>query len=162
MLQPRAGPQERRLERHVRILREAGGCVREALGVAGLRRLSNRPMAHEQQEPAEGLELRHLELERVGDYAESMARQILVLSEIDVEIPIGRFAEISGKAIPMFRAAVEAFVAQDPNLAKQAMEAEDAVDRLRHAVSSELVQLRQDNKIPLEALPPLMHIVNRL
>src|SRR3954470_18235296 len=41
------------------------------------------------------------ELERVGDYAESMARQILMLTEIEFEFPEARFAEIAGAATPM-------------------------------------------------------------
>jgi phosphate transport system protein len=51
------------------------------------------------------------ELERVGDYAESMARQILQLAAMDVTVPIERFREIAGIAIPMFHGAVEAFLA---------------------------------------------------
>jgi phosphate transport system protein len=102
------------------------------------------------------------ELERVGDYAESMARQILSLEGVDVDPPIARFQEIAGHAIPMLHDAVEAFVTQDTALAKRAMEAEEIVDKQRHALNAELVQLRQENKIPLEALAPLMSIVNRL
>jgi phosphate transport system protein len=101
------------------------------------------------------------ELERVGDYAESMARQILQLCELDVEIPIERFREISGIAVPMFHGAVEAFLAQDVELARKTSESEETVDRLRHQLSNDLVHLHQDRKIPLEALSPLMGIVNR-
>ncbi len=101
------------------------------------------------------------ELERVGDYAESMARQILLLSELDVRVPIERFREIAGLAIPMFHGAVEAFLAQDPDRARRTMESEEPVDRLRHDLSSDLIQMRQDQEIPLEALAPLMAIVNR-
>src|ERR1043165_9249788 len=39
------------------------------------------------------------ELERVGDYAESIARQILALSGLEVTIPIERFAAIANLAI---------------------------------------------------------------
>src|SRR5438093_9982810 len=51
----------------------------------------------------------NLELERIGDYAESMARQILVLEGLDVAIPYERFAEIGELAIPMLHDAVRAF-----------------------------------------------------
>jgi len=101
------------------------------------------------------------ELERVGDYAESMARQILLLADLDVKVPIERFREIAGLAIPMFHAAVEAFLAQDPERARQAMASEEEVDRLRHALSNDLIQMRQDQQIPLEALAPLLAIVSR-
>ncbi len=102
------------------------------------------------------------ELERVGDYAESVARQILALSAIDVNVPIERFREIADIAIPMFHGAVEAFLTQDTALAKKTMEAEEQVDRFRHQLNAEILQLRQDHKIPLQAVSPLMTIVNRL
>ncbi len=101
------------------------------------------------------------ELERVGDYAESMARQILALSGMEFEFPADRFAEIAGSATPMLHQAIEAFLTQDVALAKKAMEAEEAVDRLRHQLNAELVQLQQGGRLPLAALSPLMTIVNR-
>jgi phosphate transport system protein len=101
------------------------------------------------------------ELERVGDYAESIARQILMLSGMEFDFPQERFAEIAGRAIPMLHASVEAFVNKDVTLAKRAMEAEEDVDRLRHQLSAELVSLQQKGQLPLEALSPLMNIVNR-
>src|SRR5688572_14349075 len=63
------------------------------------------------------------ELERVGDYAESMARQILQLAAMDVMVPMDRFREIAGIAIPMFHGAVESFLAQDVALARTTMDA---------------------------------------
>ncbi len=103
----------------------------------------------------------NLELERIGDYAESIARQILTISEMEFEVPHDRFVAIANLALPMLRGAVQAFVTQDADLAKKTMEAEDQVDVLRHKVNDELVQLQQQRKIPLEALSPLMTIVNR-
>src|SRR5689334_2969822 len=102
------------------------------------------------------------ELERVGDYAESIARQILQLSAMDVTVPIHRFREIADIAIPMFHAAVEAFLAQDTALALKTMEAEEKVDRLRHTLNAEILELSQQAKIPLAAVSPLMTVVNRM
>jgi phosphate transport system protein len=102
------------------------------------------------------------QLERVGDYAESIARQILSLASTPVDVPMQRFSEMASKAIPMYRGAVESFVAQDPHLARKSMEAEEVVDRLRYQLSAELVRLHEQGKIPLEALSPLLNIVNRL
>ena len=102
------------------------------------------------------------ELERVGDYAESMARQGLSLLALDVEVPLDRVQEIANKAIPMLHGAVEAFVSQEADLAKKTMESEEVVDRLRHQLSQDLVSLIQQGKMPLEALSPLMNVVNRL
>lgn len=101
------------------------------------------------------------ELERVGDYAESIARQILMLTSMDFEFPRERFNEIAQSATPMLHVAIEAFLTQDVALAKKAMEVEEAVDRLRHVLNHELVQLQHEGKLPLGALSPLMTIVNR-
>ncbi|HET9932561.1 MAG TPA: phosphate signaling complex protein PhoU [Polyangiaceae bacterium] len=102
------------------------------------------------------------DLERVGDYAESMARQGLSLFALEVDVPVDRVQEIANKAIPMLHGAVEAFVSQDADLAVKTMETEEVVDRLRHQLSQDLVGLIQRQKMPLEALAPLMNIVNRL
>jgi phosphate transport system protein len=101
------------------------------------------------------------QLERVGDYAESMARQIVGLCSIEAPLPCELYAPIANLAIPMVRSAIEAFTTQNPELAKRTMESEDAVDQMRHRLSHELLQLRQDGKIPLEALAPLHNILNR-
>lgn len=101
------------------------------------------------------------ELERIGDYAESIARQILKLSAMPVELPRERFAEIGGLSIPMLHEAIDAFVTQDVELARKTMQQEPVVDDLRNVINAELVQLRQDNRIPLEALNPLMTIARR-
>ena len=102
------------------------------------------------------------ELERVGDYAESMARQGLTLMDLGADVPVDRLREIAGKAIPMLHGAVEAFVSQEPELAKRTMESEEIVDRLRHNFSSVLVELIQQGKLQIEALFPLQNMANRL
>jgi phosphate transport system protein len=101
-------------------------------------------------------------LERVGDYAESIARQILVLCSLEVTVPYQRFEEIANKAIPMVSAAVEAFVEQAPEKARLAMQAEEVVDRLRHQLGVVLVKMPQSNELPVKALSPLLTIMNRL
>ncbi|MET0594753.1 MAG: phosphate signaling complex protein PhoU [Polyangiaceae bacterium] len=104
----------------------------------------------------------NLELERVGDYAESIARQILnVCSAEAPPVPSERIAEIANLAIPMLHDSVSAFVNQDPELARKAMAAEEAVDRLRHRSSQELVQLMQQGKLSIETMMSLMNIINR-
>jgi phosphate transport system protein len=102
------------------------------------------------------------ELERVGDYAESMARQVLRLEGMQLDFPLDRIQEMARHAIPMLHDSVEAFVMQDTELAKRTMEAEELVDRLRHALNTDLLQSLQSKRIPLESLAPLMTIVNRL
>ncbi|MBE0540610.1 MAG: phosphate signaling complex protein PhoU [Verrucomicrobia bacterium] len=101
------------------------------------------------------------EIERIGDYAESIARQILKLAGTSCSIPLERYREIAGLAIPMFHDAVRAYLSEDAELARRVVHVEEEVDNLRDILNAELVQLRQENKIPLEALTPLMTIARR-
>jgi phosphate transport system protein len=104
----------------------------------------------------------NLELERVGDYAESIARQILNVCGTEAPaLPIERIAEIANLAIPMLHDSVSAFVNQDPELARRAMASEEAVDRLRHVAGSEFVQAMQHGKLSIETMMSMMNIVNR-
>lgn len=100
----------------------------------------------------------NLELERVGDYAESIARQVLKLTSMDVQIPVERFAEIANLSIPMLHDAVQAFVTQDADLARKTGETEERVDALKSRLNSDLMKLSRENKIPFESLNALMMI----
>lgn len=100
----------------------------------------------------------NLELERVGDYAESIARQVLKLTSMDVPIPVERFAEIANLSIPMLHDAVQAFVTQDADLARQTGEIEEQVDALKSKLNADLMKLSQENKIPFTSLNALMMI----
>jgi len=86
---------------------------------------------------------------------------VLALCATDAEIPHAQIAEIAGKAIPMIRDATQAFVKRDADLARKTIEVEDEVDALRHQINADLLRMREDNRIPLEALSPLITIVNR-
>lgn len=101
------------------------------------------------------------ELERIGDYAESIARQFLAISALDVRPFLDKFQAIADRAIPMLHSAIRSFVDQDVELAQKTMEMEGTVDQIRDAIHSELVSKRQEKKLPLGALAPLMIIASR-
>ncbi|HXG47374.1 MAG TPA: phosphate signaling complex protein PhoU [Methylomirabilota bacterium] len=101
------------------------------------------------------------EIERVGDYAESIARQIIKLAKIDCTIPLDRYRQIADMSIPMFRDAVQAYLSENADTARRLSSVEEEVDGLKSVINAELFQLRQENKIPLEALTPLMTIARR-
>ena len=103
----------------------------------------------------------NLELERVGDYAESIARQALKLLDLNVPFPMDRVEEIANLSIPMLRDATQAFVNQDAELARQTIEIEAAVDLLKSRINKDFIALFQDNKLPFEALNPLVMISRR-
>ncbi len=103
----------------------------------------------------------NLELERIGDYAESIARQILKLSTLPVAVSLERFQQLASLSIPMLRDTMKAFMAGDAALARDVISREEETDALRSAINAELFVLRQENKIPPEALSPLQTIARR-
>jgi phosphate transport system protein len=103
----------------------------------------------------------NLELERIGDYAESIARQVLKISSLEPQPSYEKFVAIANLSIPMLQQAVQAFVDQNSDLARSTMVIEEEVDLLRNGINAALVQQHQLGKIPLEALTPLLTIARR-
>ncbi len=103
----------------------------------------------------------NLELERVGDYAESIARQSLKLMPMEIQLPVDRLEELSTLSIPMLHDAIDAFRRQDAELARKTIEVEEAVDVLKSKLNKDLVELFRSSQIPFEALNPLMMITRR-
>ncbi|HXK60864.1 MAG TPA: PhoU domain-containing protein, partial [Acidobacteriota bacterium] len=73
-----------------------------------------------------------------------------------------RYREMTSLVIPMLRDAARAFVDQDPDLARKTMKSESEADRFRTIINTEVVQYRQEGRIPLEAMTPLLTIARRL
>ncbi|NOT31042.1 MAG: phosphate signaling complex protein PhoU [Planctomycetes bacterium] len=103
----------------------------------------------------------NLELERIGDYAESIARQTLRLIDQKTPMPTQRFVDIANLSIPMLRDAVRAFLTQDAELARATMAVEDVVDLERWDIHAEILRSVQEGRVPLEALSPLSTIAYR-
>ncbi len=103
----------------------------------------------------------NLELERIGDYAESIARQVLKVSALHDKLPLRDFAALAEVSIPMLQNSVKAFLEQNVELARASMVEEDRADLLRNKIDSELLQLHQAGAIPLTALTPLQTIARR-
>lgn len=101
------------------------------------------------------------QLERVGDYAESIARQSARLEIRNLAVSFAPFEEIARHAIAMLHDAVKAFVQRDATLARDISLVEDKVDVLRRELDRNLVRLCQEGRIPLEALTPLLTISRR-
>lgn len=101
------------------------------------------------------------ELERIGDYAESIARQVLKLNHNDLNISFERFQESCDLAIRMLHDAIRSFVDENDQLAAETMKVEEQIDGLRRKTDAELVAMSQEGRIPVEALTPLMTISRR-
>jgi len=104
----------------------------------------------------------NLELERIGDYAESIARRSLVVNSLNVDLDYSDFKAISETSILMLKNSVKAFLEQDADLAKTTMLAQREANRVRDKINDDLFQLSFDKKIPITALTPLQTIARRL
>lgn len=104
----------------------------------------------------------NLELERVGDYAKSIAKQVLSLSRYEFTPPLNPFIELAARAIPLLEAAVDAFVRRDVAAARRVIAAEPEVEALRNGIGELLFLERQAGRIPLEAYTPLTNLARRL
>jgi phosphate transport system protein len=103
----------------------------------------------------------NLELERIGDYAESIARQVLKVSSIHDKLPLKDFSALAEVSIPMLANAIKAFLDQNADLAQVSMADEDKADGLRNKLDAGLLQLNQAGVIPITALTPLLTIARR-
>ncbi len=102
------------------------------------------------------------ELERIGDYAESVARQALIVSALAPQPSYARFVELGDLAVRMLGGAVQAFLRQDADLAWRTMASEERANTLRSTINSELLEASRLRLLPQAALNPLMTVARRL
>lgn len=96
------------------------------------------------------------ELERIGDYAESIARQVLVMSSEEQHPSYDRFVEIGELAIKMLHDSIQAFVGQNVDLARAIIGLEHQVDSIRTQIRLDLLQLHREGKLTVEMVAPLL------
>ena len=101
------------------------------------------------------------EIERIGDYAESIARQVLAVSALEPQPPTALFVELGELSIRMLREAVESFLQQDADQATRTMVMEEEANTLRNSINAQLAELSRRNQLPAAALAPLMTIARR-
>jgi phosphate transport system protein len=101
------------------------------------------------------------ELERIGDYAESIARQVLAVSVLEPQPPYTRFTELGNLSVAMLRDAVRSFLEEDSDLAWRTMATEEQGNTMRSAINAELKDLSSKGQLPAAALNPLMTVARR-
>jgi phosphate transport system protein len=101
------------------------------------------------------------ELERIGDYAEVVARQALQVTSLPDSFPREKFQQMADLVAPMVRDAVRAFVDNNAELARAAMAGEDSADHLRNQLTEQLVHLNQQGRLRSEELTPLLTVARR-
>jgi phosphate transport system protein len=104
----------------------------------------------------------NLELERIGDYAESVARRSLVVNSLNIDLDFSQFEAINKTSVSMLNNSIQAFINQDKDLAATTMLEQREVSRLRDKINDDLFLLASSKKIPITALTPLQTIARRL
>jgi len=102
------------------------------------------------------------ELERIGDYAESIARQVLAVSKLEPQPRYEKFVELGDLAVHMLRDSVHAFLQPDASLAMRTMVIEERANQLRTTINGELRDLTRAGQLPVDSLTPLMTVARRL
>jgi phosphate transport system protein len=118
--------------------------------------VKQQPVAHSLRFIFSALKL-NTEIERVGDYAESMARHVFKFKEWPEEYgkdDITRLAELS---IGMFHDAIQSFIEDSPELAKKTLAVEDTIDSLRDSCINDLLAATKESGTPLA----LFNIIRR-
>jgi phosphate transport system protein len=103
----------------------------------------------------------NLEIERVGDYAESIARQILKLHNSPNYQLKDQITELANLSINMFHDAIQAFIMQDIEQACRAKEVEITVDALRTELNNQLIKMLKGNDCSFDSAAPLMTIISK-
>jgi len=100
-------------------------------------------------------------LERIGDYAESVARQVLVV-ESSGALPCGRlFEDIGELSRKMLHDSLRAYAEQSAELASSTIELEDRVDEIRSQIRQDLLDMNRQNLVPIELVTALLIVAAR-
>jgi len=135
VLRRRDHARARRLIAHDRQINERRFAI-EAQALALI--ATQQPMARDLRIIAAVLEI-VTELERIGDYAKGIARISLMLGEGPLVKPLVDLPEMAARAATMLHQALDAFVRQDPELARAITEQDDEVDARYNQVYRELM-----------------------
>ena len=85
------------------------------------------------------------ELERVGDYAEGIAKIVVMLGDEPPVKPLVDIPRMAEKATNMIKRSLEAFMKRDAEIAKAVWKEDDEVDRLYEQVYRELLSFMMEN-----------------
>jgi phosphate transport system protein len=101
------------------------------------------------------------ELERVGDYAESINRQAILLSRTEKTPQFDKFEKIASVAVDMMRQAVRSFLDEDLDLAKRTIALESRANGLHHEIYEDLVGEIPVSSDELSRLFSMLSVANR-
>ncbi len=102
-----------------------------------------------------------LELERVGDYAESINRQAIVLATAKKRPDLTKVERLAGIAIDMLRQAVRSFLDEDAELARQAQALDGKANLMHQNIYLDLLGEHPEGPEELSTLFAVLSVANR-
>lgn len=101
---------------------------------------TQQPMARDMRLIAGILEIAS-ELERIGDYAKGIARITLYLGKTPLVKPLVHMPQMLDIVVEMLRGALDAFITQDVEQAREIPKRDDGVDHLYNTINRELIAI---------------------
>jgi phosphate transport system protein len=102
------------------------------------------------------------ELERIGDYAKSIAKIVIRNVEQPPQEPPAGMVQMAEQALAMLNEALEAFIQQDVERARHLGAADDRVDVLDKQVRSELIDRLQSESANASQIADLLAVTHNL
>jgi len=102
-----------------------------------------------------------LEVERIGDYGESINRQAILLSDAPRRPDFDKFAKLAGAAIEMVRQAIRAFLDEDEALADKTRAMDAKTNTLHQEIFRDLIKERPESSEDLSTLFSMLSVANR-
>ncbi len=102
------------------------------------------------------------DLERMGDYAEGIAKIVVMLGKEPLVKPLVHIPEMAKLATGMLRKSMEAFVKRDAEVAKAICNEDDNVDRLYDRVYNELLTCMIKDPNTISKATPLIWAAHNL
>ncbi|MBI4404968.1 MAG: phosphate signaling complex protein PhoU [Deltaproteobacteria bacterium] len=102
------------------------------------------------------------EVERVGDYAEGIARQAIDLSYSQKHPALGAIVEMADTAFHMFSRSTQAFLDSDMDLAVETVELDRQVDSFEEEIYKRLTSENIEDSAHAKKIYSLLHIANRI
>ena len=122
---------------------------------------TQQPLAHDLRLLAALLEIA-AEIERMGDYAKGIAKVVINLSDIDIDIPNDDIQQMASLAVSMFHRALGAFVIEDALTARKIPPEDDKVDEFYNHVQRHIVTIMIERPDIIDHANLLMWVAHNL
>jgi phosphate transport system protein len=102
------------------------------------------------------------ELERIGDMASNVARPVLTVANIQQFALEFGMERITQAAYRMVKASLDAFINNDPELAKHILPTDDTVDNLESEIIAEVIRRMKSDKSTIDTGVALIDILRQI